>query len=151
MRLRSPAVKGALFAIADLRSRFAEIAGVTSVTANPCTGSFLLEYDPAIVTPDELVEALTARGVTRHAAVETDGADSPWTDHLAGAVKSWFANTLAEQLAVSLIRLCVRPVKLSPAIEAERGSDGNEGGVRRMSGPAPLHSDRQYAEAVGRL
>ena len=49
MRLRSTALKGDLFAIADLRSRFAEITGVTSVTANSCTGSLLLKYAPAIV------------------------------------------------------------------------------------------------------
>src|SRR6202043_2402634 len=63
MRLRSPALKGDGFAIGELRFRLAEIAGLTSLTGNPCTGSFLLEYDPAIVTPDELVEALAIRGV----------------------------------------------------------------------------------------
>src|SRR5580700_6609391 len=43
MRLRSPALKGDVFAIADLRSGFTEIAGITAVTANACTGSVLLE------------------------------------------------------------------------------------------------------------
>src|ERR1700730_3674681 len=33
MRLRSPALKGDVFAIADLRSGFGEIAGITAVTA----------------------------------------------------------------------------------------------------------------------
>jgi hypothetical protein len=104
MRLRSTALKGDLFAIADLRPRFAEITGVTSVTANSCTGSLLLKYAPAIVAPDELVEALTMRGLTRPAALEAEGTDR-WADHLAGAVKRWAANALAEQLAFSLIRL----------------------------------------------
>jgi hypothetical protein len=105
MRLRSPALKRDVFAITDLRSRFAEFSGVTSITANPCTGSILLEYDPAIVAPNELVEALAIRGLTRPAAVEADGTDSRWKDHLGSAVKSWAANALAEQLAFSLIRL----------------------------------------------
>ena len=105
MRLRSAELKGDVFAIADLRSRFAEIPGVNSITANRVTRSFLLKYDPAITTPDELVEALAVRGLTRPAAVEADGADSGWTDHLGSAVKGWAANALAEQLAFSLIRL----------------------------------------------
>jgi Heavy metal associated domain 2 len=107
MRLRSPALKGDVFAIADLRSGFAEIAGITAVTANACTGSVLLEYDPAIVSPDELVEAPVIRGLTRPAAVAADGTDSRWADHLASAVKGWATNALAEQLAFSLIRLLV--------------------------------------------
>jgi hypothetical protein len=99
MRLRSPALKGDEVTIADLRSRLAEIAGLTSLTGNPSTGSFLLEYDPAIVTPDELVEALGIRGV------EADRTDSRWANHLASAAKSWAANALAEQLAFSPLRL----------------------------------------------
>jgi hypothetical protein len=99
MRLRSPALKGDGFAIGELRFRLAEIAGLTSLTGNPCTGSFLLEYDPAIVTPDELVEALAIRGV------EADWTDRRWANHLASAAKSWAANALAEQLAFSLLRL----------------------------------------------
>jgi copper chaperone CopZ len=105
MRLRSPALKGDVCTIADLRTCIAKIAGVTSVTANPFTGSFLLEYDPAVVTTDELAEALAAHGLTGPAAAEANGTDSRWADHLASAVKSWAANAVAEQLAFSVIRL----------------------------------------------
>jgi Heavy metal associated domain 2 len=99
MRLRSSALKGDVLAIAALRCRLADIAGVTAVTTNACTGSVLLEYEPAVVVPDALAEALAARGV------ETDTAEDRWADELTSAVKGWVANLLAEQLAFSLIRL----------------------------------------------
>jgi|ERR1700693_4336724 len=103
LRLRSTALKGDPRAIAKAKCRLGEIRGVASVTANPCTGSLLLEYDPAIVAPGKLTEMLECRGVIRPAASEYAEAEPAWTDHLATAVKGWLADALAEQLALTLI------------------------------------------------
>jgi hypothetical protein len=107
MRLRSPALKGDVLAIADLRVRLRRNRGYHRGKGQRLYGKRVAGYDPAIVSPDELVEALVIRGLTRPAALEADGTDSRWADHLATAVKGWATNALAEQLAFSLIRLLV--------------------------------------------
>ena len=47
LRFRSAALKGNACACEMARSRLNRIRGVTSVAANPITGSLLVEYDPA--------------------------------------------------------------------------------------------------------
>jgi hypothetical protein len=46
LRLRSAALKRNVCASEEARRHLAQIEGVTSVRANPATGSVLLEYDP---------------------------------------------------------------------------------------------------------
>ena len=51
LRLRSAALKGKVRASEQARRHLAQIDGVTSASANPATGSVLLEYDPNVIGP----------------------------------------------------------------------------------------------------
>jgi hypothetical protein len=105
LRLRSAVLKGDPQVAAKAKWRLGQIRGVTSVTANPCTGSLLLEYDPAIVAPGKLTEMLQCRGFIRPVAPQHTQAEPEWADHLASAVTGWLADVLAVQLALTLIRV----------------------------------------------
>jgi hypothetical protein len=98
-------LKGDPQAAAKAKLRLSQIRGVTSVTANPCTGSLLLEYDPVIVAPGKLTEILECRGFIRPVAPQHTQAEPEWADHLASAVTGWLADALAQQLALTLIRV----------------------------------------------
>ena len=103
LRLRSAVLKGDPQAAAKAKCGLGQIRGVTAVTANLCTGSLLLEYDPAIVAPSKLTEILECRGFIRPVAPQRVKAQPEWADHLASAVTGWLADALAEQIALTLI------------------------------------------------
>jgi len=62
LRLRSAVLKGNAFAIEEARRHLAQIDGVTSVKANPSTGSVLLEYDPNVISPSKVSDVLATHG-----------------------------------------------------------------------------------------
>lgn len=102
LRLRSRSVGGDARASDEARRHLGQIAGVTSITANPHTGSLLLHYDPDRLTPGKLIEVLETRGYLPAAAAE-EGAESGWTGLLASAVTNWMIEALAGRLALALI------------------------------------------------
>ena len=101
VRLRSPSLKGALRAGEEARRYLAQIEGVTSVTVNPCAGSLLLRYDPAVLPPEKVIEVLSAHGYFPAAAEE--GAGPRWANQLASAVTNWVIEALTERLVLALI------------------------------------------------
>ena len=105
LRLRSTSLKGHARAMEEARGHLAQIEGVASVRANPCTGSLLLEYDPAVAAPANLIDLLAARGYTAGAVEECAEPDSGWADPLASAIKDWAINALTDRLALAMMGL----------------------------------------------
>jgi hypothetical protein len=103
LRLRSAALKGNARAGEDIKGRLAAIAGLRSVTANPETGSLLLEYDPAVIAPSRIGELLAEHGLVFSPAAQEAGVKPPLFDQLASAVKGWALDALAEHLALALL------------------------------------------------
>src|SRR5437764_10215086 len=62
LRIKVAGVKGSPDGAARVEARLGSIDGVFAVTANPMTGSVLVEYDPAIVQQAGSIEALRAPG-----------------------------------------------------------------------------------------
>jgi len=62
LRFRSADLKGNARASEEARRGLAQIAGVTSVTVNPSTGSILLEYDPKVIPPSKITDVLASHG-----------------------------------------------------------------------------------------
>jgi len=103
LRLRSAVLKGNAFAIEEARRHLAQIDGVTSVKANPSTGSVLLEYDPNVISPSKVSDVLATHGYALGASeVETE-AGTGWADKLASGARDWMINALAERLALAMI------------------------------------------------
>jgi copper chaperone CopZ len=103
LRLRSAALKDDARASAEARTRFGRIEGVTSVTANPVTGSLLLEYDPRVLAPARIIDALAAHGCVAAAADPPGERGGGWADRLVAAIESWIIDALAERLVIALI------------------------------------------------
>ena len=107
LRLRSASLKGDARAGKEAGRRLAAIRGVTSVTANPCTGSLLLEYDTTVLPPRDIIGVLASHGYVPAAAKDCidPGIDpwAGWADPLAGAVKDWVIGAVADRLALALI------------------------------------------------
>jgi hypothetical protein len=103
LRLRSALLRGDVNRSELARRDLAAVEGVTSVAANPCTGSLLVEYDTAVMPPDKIIDVLTSRGYNAATAEERDEPRAGWADHLAGAVKDWVIGAVADRLALALI------------------------------------------------
>lgn len=103
LRLRSAALKGNSSASDEARARFAIITGVTSVTANLCTGSLLVEYDPAVLAPEQVIDALAHHSCFAAAAQQSPERDGGWVDRLASVVEGWIVDALAERLTLAVI------------------------------------------------
>ena len=58
LRLRGDALNRDPAGLEAVRREFAAVAGVRSATANPFTGSILIDYDPAALAPAEVASAL---------------------------------------------------------------------------------------------
>ena len=101
LRLRSPSLKGDVRAGEKAQRHLAQIEGVTSVTVNSGAGSLLLQYDPAALAPERVIDVLAAHGYALAAAEE--GAGPRWTNQLASAVTNWAIEALAERLVLALI------------------------------------------------
>ena len=100
LRLRSASLKGDG---EEAWRRLAAIQGVISVTANPCTGSLLVEYDTTVLPPSDIIDVLASPGYMPAAADEGIGPGAGWADRLAGAVKDWVIGAVADRLALALI------------------------------------------------
>ena len=101
LRLRSAALKRNAHAIEYQRRQLAEITGVTSVEANPSTGSLLLKYDPTVVPPANVVELFASRGITAHKA--TGASELGWSEELMTALKRSMLEVIAERLMLAVI------------------------------------------------
>jgi len=103
LRLRSAVLKGNAFAIEEARHHLAQIDGVTSVKANPSTGSVLLEYDPNVISPSKVSDVLATHGYALGASEAETEAGAGWADKLASGARDWMINALAERLALAMI------------------------------------------------
>jgi copper chaperone CopZ len=103
LRLRSAVLKGNAFAIEEARRHLAQIDGVTSVKANPSTGSVLLEYDPNVISPSKVSDVLATHGYALGASEAETEAGAGWADKLASGARDWMINALAERLALAMI------------------------------------------------
>jgi copper chaperone CopZ len=103
LRLRSVALKGNASASDQARYQLAQIRGVTATSANPTTGSVLLEYDPSVVSEERVIDLLAAQGYVLRATEVEPEAGSGWADRMASAVRDWVVNALAERLALAVI------------------------------------------------
>jgi hypothetical protein len=103
LRLRSAAPKGNACASEQARHQLEQIPGVTATSANPITGSVLLEYDPCVLSPGRVIDLLAAHGYVLPAAeVEAETA-SGWADKLASTAMDWVINAVVERLALAVI------------------------------------------------
>lgn len=103
LRLRSAALKGNASASEQARHQLALIRGVTATSANPVTGSVLLEYDPSVISSSRVIDLLAAHGyVLRATEVEAE-AGNRWADKMASVAMDWMINALAERLALAVI------------------------------------------------
>jgi hypothetical protein len=79
------------------------LRGVTAASANPITGSVLLEYDPNVISPSNVGDVLATHGYalgTTEAEIE---AGAGWSDKVAIAAGDWAINALVERLALAMI------------------------------------------------
>jgi hypothetical protein len=103
VRLRSAALKGDARACEQAQHHLAQIGGVKNASANPMTGSVLLEYEADLPSPGEVTEVLAAHGYVLRAIEAKTEAGDWWADRIASAVMDWVVNALAERLAVAMI------------------------------------------------
>lgn len=103
VRLRSAALKGDVRACEQARHHLAQIGGVKKASANPITGSVLLQYEPNLLSLGKVVGVLAAHGAVLRATDPETEAGGTWADKLASAVMDWVVNALAERLAVAMI------------------------------------------------
>jgi hypothetical protein len=100
LRLRSALLKGNARASEETQRHLAEIGGIRSASANPLTGSVLLEYDPEVIPPAKLIDLLAIHGYVPEASAPETEAGTGW------AVKLTI-NALAEHLALAVISALV--------------------------------------------
>jgi copper chaperone CopZ len=103
LRFRSAALKGDARVGEVARARLSRIDGVTSVAANPITGSLLVEYNPATLAPADVVDALANHGYVAAAEEQSLEGGGGWADRLANAVGGWIIDVLAERLVLIMI------------------------------------------------
>ena len=101
LRLRSTALKRDARAIEDRRLQLAQVSGVTSVEANPSTGSFLLKYDRAVLPSGEIVEVLASCGIT--ARPVSQRSEPGRSEELITALKRSILEVLAQRLMLAII------------------------------------------------
>ena len=101
LRLRSVTLKRDARAIEERRRRLAEISGVTSVEANPSTGSLLLNYDPTVVPPGSVVEVLASCGIIAREVADTS--ETGRSEELITALKRSILEVLAQRLMLAII------------------------------------------------
>ena len=101
LRLRSAALKRDACAIEHRRRQLTGISGVTSVEANPSTGSILLKYDPTVVPPANVLEGLASCSIT--ARPITGASETGWSEELITALKRSILEVLAQRLMLAII------------------------------------------------
>ena len=103
LRFRSAALKGDASAGELARARFSRIEGVTSVAANPITGSLLVEYDPPTLSPAHVLDAMADHGYVAGAEEQSPESGGGWSGRLANALGGWIIDALAERLVLVMI------------------------------------------------
>jgi copper chaperone CopZ len=103
LRFRSALLRGNARASEETQRHLAEISGVTSAKANPTTGSVLLEYDPEVISPNEVSDVLAAHGYVLRATRAEAEAEDHWADKLARSVQGTLIKALVERLALAMI------------------------------------------------
>jgi hypothetical protein len=96
-------MKGNASASEQARHHLAQIRGVTATSANPITGSVLLEYDPSVLSAGRVVDLLAAHGCVLPSTEVEAQAASEWAGKLASAAMDWVINALVERLALAVI------------------------------------------------
>jgi hypothetical protein len=105
LRLRSASLKADACGSDEAQRHLARIRGVASVTANPSTGSLLVEYDTAVLRPGEVIDLLASHRYLREAPERDPEPGAGWSDHLANAVKDWLIVALADRFTLAMIGL----------------------------------------------
>lgn len=96
LRLRVPALQRDPAAADAVAAQFLLLPAVRSATANRCTGSIIVHYDPVIICPAAVSDALAQPAI--------DGPVHPgWADGLGARVIEW----ALEKLAIALIAAVV--------------------------------------------
>jgi hypothetical protein len=103
LRVRSALLKGNARAAEETQRHLGEISGVKSTSANPLTGSVLLEYDPELILPSKVADVLASHGYVVRATEQDAEAGAGWADKLASAIKDWVIEALTERLALAVI------------------------------------------------
>ena len=103
LRLRSALLKANADASEQTQHDLAEIDGVRSASANPITGSVLLEYDPETIPPTQIINVLILHGYSVGGGEANIEAEIGWADKLASAVKDRLISALAERIALAVI------------------------------------------------
>ena len=102
LRIRAGWLKGNAGAGQEAQRRLADITGVKAVTANASTGSLLVDYDPATVSPGKIIDALGASGCNVPAAKSVESSRG-WVDELANSISQWLVQAAAERLLLTVI------------------------------------------------
>jgi Heavy metal associated domain 2 len=103
LRLRLARLKGNARVAEEARFHLAQLTGVTLTKANAGTGSLLVEYDRAVISPGKVIDVLETHGYISAAAEEETRPGPGWADQLATSVKDGVINALAERLASAMI------------------------------------------------
>jgi hypothetical protein len=103
LRLRLARLKGSARAGEEARFHLSQLAGVSSAKANAGTGSLLVEYDRAMISPGKVIDVLATHGYISAAAEGETQPGPALTHQLATAVKDGMINALAERLASAMI------------------------------------------------
>ena len=102
LRIRAGWLKGNAGAGQDAKRRLAEVTGVKAVTANASTGSLLVEYDAATVSPGKIIDALGASGCSVPAPEPAESSRG-WVSELANSIGHWLVQATAERLVLAVI------------------------------------------------
>ena len=93
-----------------VRRELAGIDGATSVTANPYTGSVIVEYDPKTLPPSRVLDALARHGyivASRAANVSGNASCAASIDRAGRLIRRYLLAALAERVAFALIGMLV--------------------------------------------
>jgi copper chaperone CopZ len=106
LRIKAPEFRENPSILEAARRELATLPGVSSVSPNRLTGSILVEYDPPVLTPAALVQAMQEcgfPGIALRASPPGDTDQGFSTERLAGAVVRSLFDCLVERLVVGAI------------------------------------------------
>jgi copper chaperone CopZ len=72
LRVKTPTLKYTAGGAEDISDLFNHLGGIHRVTANPVTGSVVINYDPELVGSREILQALKENGHFEESTVFTD-------------------------------------------------------------------------------
>lgn len=108
LRIQGPLFRGKTGMAASARARLAAIDGVSSVTANSCTGSLTIYYDRHVLSCDALWEQLHRAGyVSGIAPAQGSARPEPLGQALVETASRALVSKLAEQSASMLVRALI--------------------------------------------